>query len=256
MRAVGGGVEFRGHHDHRLFRQRGAERREFVLDNFEIAHGIAIVRIARVHEMRDQPRALDVLQEAMPSPTPSCAPSIKPGKSATTNVRPLPGAASGIGGNHAQMRLERGERIRRNLRTRRGDARNQRGFSRVRKTDQAHIRQQFQFEPQMALFAGTCLLHARAAPGATAARNAGLPLPRPPRPPRAAQKSLARLGKIEKLLAGIRVEDDGADGNLQDHVVARCAVAIRAFAVAPALGIEFAIVAVAQQGVVVRIRFE
>ena len=34
--AIGGGVEFRRDDDHRLFRQRGAERRQFVLDDFEI----------------------------------------------------------------------------------------------------------------------------------------------------------------------------------------------------------------------------
>ena len=68
MRVVRGGVELGGDHDHRLFRERWAERSEFVLDDFEIAHGIAIVRVARVHQMRDQPRAFDVLQKANAQP--------------------------------------------------------------------------------------------------------------------------------------------------------------------------------------------
>ena len=48
-----------------------------------------------------------------------------------------------IGGNHAQMRLERREWIGRNLGTRRRDARDQSGFPGVRETDQTDIREQF-----------------------------------------------------------------------------------------------------------------
>ncbi len=63
----------------------------------------------------------------MPKPTPVCAPSIKPGKSATTNVRPppfsdrLPGEP--IRGNNAEPRLQCGKRIIRNFRMRRGEIR-------------------------------------------------------------------------------------------------------------------------------------
>src|ERR1700722_18182322 len=67
---------------------------------------------------------------------------------------------------------------------------------------------------------------------------------------------LARLGKIAKLRAGIRVKNHGADGHFQHDVVARLAVAIGAFAVATALCVKLAIVAIAQESVVVRIRFE
>ena len=54
----------------------------------------------------------------------------------------------------------------------------------------------------------------------------------------------------------VSIEDHRADRNLQDHVVAGVAGAIRTFAVPPAVGLEFAIVAVAQQRVVVGIRFQ
>ena len=52
------------------------------------------------------------------------------------------------------------------------------------------------------------------------------------------------------------VGDHGADWDLQDHVLAGMTAAIRAFAVSPAIGFEFAIVSVAQQRVVVRVGFQ
>ena len=96
MRAVRGGVKFRRHHHHRLFRERGTERGKLVLDNFKIVHRIA-VSCSRWYrqDARSAASAPRASGSEFPSPTPSCAPSIKPGKSATTNVRPFPGAASG-----------------------------------------------------------------------------------------------------------------------------------------------------------------
>ena len=70
------------------------------------------------------------------------------------------------------------------------------------------------------------------------------------------QDALARLGQIGDLFARVLIDDDGADGHSQNHVRAGVPGTIRAFAVAAAVGFEFAIVAVAQQRVVVRIRFE
>ena len=126
----------------------------------------------------------------------------------------------GIGGNHAEMRLERRERIRGNFRPRRGNARDQRGFSGIREADEPHVREQFQFETQMALLARPAVfVFARSlmprlgevriaisAPAMAAARCA---------------KSLARLGEIEKLLARVRVKHDRADGHGKDCLGAR-----------------------------------
>src|SRR5712692_7241224 len=52
------------------------------------------------------------------------------------------------------------------------------------------------------------------------------------------------------------VERQRADGNLQNHVLTGMPSAVRAFAVAATIGLEFTIVAVAKQCVVVRIGFE
>jgi hypothetical protein len=52
------------------------------------------------------------------------------------------------------------------------------------------------------------------------------------------------------------IVSERANGNLQSHIIAGVAGAVRAFAVAAAIGFEFAVVAVAQQRVVVGIGFE
>ena len=70
------------------------------------------------------------------------------------------------------------------------------------------------------------------------------------------EDTLARSGKIGDGLAGLVVEDERANGYLQDQVRAGVASAVGAFAVTSALGLEFAIVAVSEQGVVVRIGFQ
>ncbi len=59
-----------------------------------------------------------------------------------------------IGGNYAKIRLERRKRVRGDLWTRGGNARNQSGLAGIWKTDQTHVREQFQFEPQFLFFAG------------------------------------------------------------------------------------------------------
>ena len=46
----------------------GTERRQLAANNLEIAHRIAIGGVAGVHQMRDQSRALDVLQKAHAQP--------------------------------------------------------------------------------------------------------------------------------------------------------------------------------------------
>ncbi len=65
---VGGGVEFGGHHDHGFIRQRRAEGRQLAADNLEVVHWIAVRCGAGVHQVRDQARALDVLQKAHAQP--------------------------------------------------------------------------------------------------------------------------------------------------------------------------------------------
>src|SRR5579859_3430449 len=70
------------------------------------------------------------------------------------------------------------------------------------------------------------------------------------------QHALARNGKVRESFAAGIIESYGADGYLQNQIFAAVPRAIRAFAVPAPIRLELAIVAVAQQRVVVRIRFE
>src|SRR5215469_13421196 len=144
------GIELGGDDNHRFFGKSGTEGCEFVLDNFEIFDGVAIVEIAGVDQMRNEARSFDVLQ--------------KPGAQARAFVSALDepryisddkGAAlarSGvrIRGDDAEMGLERCKWICSDFGPRCGDARNQRGFSGVRETDQADVGEQFQFKAKVA----------------------------------------------------------------------------------------------------------
>ena len=64
------------------------------------------------------------------------------------------------------------------------------------------------------------------------------------------------MREIKELLARVGIVDDRADRNFQDHFIGRRAVAIGTFSVAAAAGFEFAIVTIAKQCVVVRVRFD
>jgi hypothetical protein len=70
------------------------------------------------------------------------------------------------------------------------------------------------------------------------------------------EDALSGHGQVGNGFTGLFVVSERADGNEQDHVRAGVAGAIRAFAVATAIGFELAIVAVAKKRVVVGIRFE
>ena len=158
-----------------------------------------------------------------------------------------------VGIDDTEIWLERGERIVRNFRTCRRDYGNQGRFTRIRETDQADVGEKFKFEAKMALFAGeTVFMFARglmpglgkilvAAAAASTLRD---------------EDALSGHGQIGDGFAGLFVVGERADGDKQYHVRAGMAGAVRAFAVAAAIGFEFAIVAVAQKRVVIGIRFE
>ena len=135
-------------------------------------------------------------------------------------------------GNHSQVGLERGEGIIRNLRARRGNARDQRGLAHVRISHQAHVGQQLQFQPVSMFLAGTArlmlarrLMHrcGKARVAASAAPAAGN------------HEALIGLRELEDFVAGLVVVDDRSDRNFQDDAVAIASGLVRTFAVASAL---------------------
>src|SRR5271156_5782092 len=205
--------------------------------------------------MRDQARTLQMFEETR-AEADAFMRAFDQARNISHHKRaPVTGRGIWIGGDHAEMRFQGGERIGRDFRTRGRDARNQRGFYGVRETDETDVRQQLQFKPQREFFAGLAIFvlawslmpgpdEMRIAIAAAAVAALGREI------------ALARLGQIEELVAGIQIEDNSADGYFEHQIVRRFSGAIRAFAVAAANGFEFAIVPVSQQRVVVRIGFD
>src|SRR6202034_569080 len=70
------------------------------------------------------------------------------------------------------------------------------------------------------------------------------------------EHTLARGRQIEQLHARVVVENHGADRHFQYCVRAGLAVTVRPFAVTAAVGAKFAVVTVAQQRIVVGVRFQ
>jgi len=261
--AVGSGVELGGHNNHRFFAKRFVKRAKFAIDDFEGVHGVGVGEIAGVDQVNEKPRAFDMTQETDAEAGAFVrafdqAGQVGNDEGAADIVAFFAGAAAGrlrhaIGADNTEIRLERGERIICNFWTRRGNDGNQRGLAGIWKTDQANISEQFQFEPQMAFFAGIAVLVFawRLMPGlreiliATASASAVRD-----------QDALAGRGEVGDGFAGVFVVGDGAYRHEQSHVVAGVAGAIRPFPVAAAVGFEFAVVAIAQQRVVVWIGFK
>ena len=102
--------------------------------------------------MHQQPRALDVPQELRAEASAFVGALDQAGDVGDHEADFLVRVAHR---DHAEIRLKSGEGIIGNLRTRRRNARDQRGLADVGIADQADIREQLQFEAEGALFAGT-----------------------------------------------------------------------------------------------------
>ncbi len=130
------------------------------------------------------------LRKRCPRPWPSCAPSIRPGTSATTND-----AVVGQP-DDAEIRRQRRERVVGDLRPRGGDARNQRRLAGVRKADEPDVRQQLEMEPEVFLFAGQTRF---GPPRRAVRRRRKVRVSTPAEPALRDQHALARLRQIRDL---------------------------------------------------------
>src|ERR1700687_4394202 len=70
------------------------------------------------------------------------------------------------------------------------------------------------------------------------------------------QHALSGSGEIGDGFSGLIVIGQPSDGDLQNHVLAGVTRAVRAFAVAAAVGLELPVVTIAEQRVVVHIGFK
>ena len=131
--SVGERVNLVGRDDPGLSGQFGAEGAQLTVHNLQVIFRKPPRHLGHVHKVNQDPRALDVPQELHPQPL--------------TLVRPLdqPWEVGHHEGpelaeiDHPQIRLEGGERIRRDLRPRRRDSRDQGRFPRVRKAHEPDV---------------------------------------------------------------------------------------------------------------------
>src|SRR6266404_5744306 len=205
--------------------------------------------------MYQQPRTLDVAQESN-AQAGAFMRAFDQSRQVSDDIRSPNlsafAASAAIRVHYAKVRLEGRKWIVRNLRPRRGNHGNERRLPRVRKADQSHVGQQPQLQSQVTFFAGKPVLMF---PRSLVPRLRKILISAPAAPALRNQHSLPRRRQIRDRLAAI-VEHEGAHRHPQNHVVARMPRTVRAFSVAPAICFELAIVAIAQQRVVVRIRFQ
>ena len=127
-------------------REIRAEAGQFAHDDLDILGDVfASAGIRDIHQMHQQPGALDMAQELIPKPAPY-ARLRSAGDVGDHEADLVPGIADR---DHSEIRLERREWIVRDLRPRRRNARDQRGLARIRKSDQTDIGQKFQFQPEV-----------------------------------------------------------------------------------------------------------
>src|SRR5436853_1414433 len=206
--------------------------------------------------MNEEPRALDVPEETDAEARAQVRAFDQTGKisndKSASELAAMPtGAAVCI--DDAEIGLECGERIIRNFGPRRGNHGNQRRLTRNGVANQADIGEEFQLKAKMPLLAGKSIfMFARG----LVPRLGKVLIAASTAPSMGDQYALARRGEISNRRAALIVKGKRADGHLQDHVLARMAGAVGAFAVASAIGLEFAIVTVSQQRVVVCVGFQ
>ena len=155
--------------------------------------------------------------------------------------------------DHAQVRVQGGERVVGHFRRRRRDRTDEGGLAGVGEAQQADVGQQLHFHADLALFArGTGAgLARRTVHGALVvhvalAADAAL----------GDQQAIAVVGEVADDLVGLDVDDLGADGYADGDVLAGLAEGLAAHAVLAALGAELALVAEVDQRVEVLVRLQ
>ena len=151
--------------------------------------------------MQQNAVARQVLEEADPQARPVRRPFNQPG-----DVRHHE-AAMGLHFHHPEIRYQRGKGIIGDLGRGGGDRPDKRGFARIGQAQQAHIRQHFQFQLEVAVLA-------LAAPGGLARRPVGAGLEagvaQPVKAALGHDQALARHRQVSQHFTGVLVEDSRA----------------------------------------------
>ena len=193
---------------------------QFLDDGARLAHRINVrIKRSHVHHVQQQARALQMLEEAVTQTG-----AFRRAFNQPRNIRDHK-AAGIVHPHHAQVGMQRGERIIRHLGTRRRHRADKGGLARVGHAQQAHVRQHLQLQLQSALLA---LLARRAL--ARRAVGGGFEMDVAQAALAAARNhdALAVVGQVRHQLARVVVGNHRAHRHLQFDIVAALAVAIGA----------------------------
>src|SRR5215472_11986604 len=201
--------------------------------------GLAGMLAGRIDQMQQHAAALDVTEEAVAKARAFMRALDQPG-----NVGQHELAAVGI--HHAELRMQRGEGIVRDLRPRRADLAEQGRFAGIGQPDETGIGDQFQPQPDPALLAGLARIGvARRAVG----RGLEMRIAEAAVAAFGEHELLAELGEVVDQRLAILVEYLRADRHLQHDRLAARAMAILAHAILAPLGLEVLLVAIVDQRV-------
>src|SRR5918999_4549667 len=165
--------------------------------------------LARVQNQRQEPRAGDVPEEPIAEAAARARPLDQPGN-VSDHERP---AVTPVVG-HPQLRRERGERVIADPGTRRAQGTKQRRLPGVRKPDEAHVREDFELEPDLPLLPRQTLLAERGRP-ARRGREGGVPATAVAASGRHEGRArLREVGEQSPFVAAL-----GADGDLDQGVL-------------------------------------
>ena len=142
-----GFVHFVGDDEARFFEQRGIVKFQFAQQLLVIVPRLAVVRAGHVEQQHEDFAALDVAQKFVAE-----ADVVVRAFDQARHVADREPFPVGIF-DDADLRMQRGERIRRDFRARAGNGREQSGLARVRITDQADFRDDAQFQKKIAFVA-------------------------------------------------------------------------------------------------------
>ncbi|OPZ01076.1 MAG: hypothetical protein BWZ09_02808 [Alphaproteobacteria bacterium ADurb.BinA305] len=220
--------------------QRRAEAFELTLDG---AHGLDRIRTVErrhVHQVQQQARARQVLEETDAEARAFRGALDQPGNVGDHEAAVLPHA------HHAEVRHQRREGVVGDLGFRGRDRADESRLARIGHAEQAHVGQYLQLETQRARLAlGARGALARRAVGARLVARVAETMETALRH----QQALAGPGQVADDLAGVLVEHRGAHRDRQHQVVAALAGAVGARARLAAVGAKVPRVAVVDHGV-------
>src|SRR5690606_34624903 len=200
-----------------------------------------------VHQVQQQPRALHVAQEQAAQPGAVGGALDQSGDVGDHE------AAAGFDADHAQVRVQGGERIVGDLRRGRGHGADQGALAGVGEAEQADVGQQLELQSQQPLLA---LLARRELPRRAVGRALEVHVAKAALAAPGHEQAVAVAGHVAADLVGGDVDDLGADRADDRGVLAALAVALLAHAVLATLGAEPLLVAEVDQGVEVLRRLQ